>query len=35
MRDQVNRAEEDGTDAAKLRAWEALKQIISWLGRTE
>jgi dihydrofolate synthase/folylpolyglutamate synthase len=35
MRDQVNRAEHEGTDAARLRAYEALKQIISWLGRSE
>jgi hypothetical protein len=35
MRDQIQRAEEEGTDAAKLRAYEALKQIVAWLGRVE
>jgi hypothetical protein len=35
MRDQVERAEAKGTDAARLEAYEALKQIISWLGRVE
>jgi dihydrofolate synthase/folylpolyglutamate synthase len=31
MRDQIRRAEADGSDAAKLHAYEALKQIVSWL----
>lgn len=33
MRDQIARAEDEGTDAARLRAYEALKQIVSWLGQ--
>jgi hypothetical protein len=32
MREQVERAESDGTDEARLRAYEALKQMIAWLG---
>ena len=32
MREQVRRAEEDGSDAAKLRAYAALKDMIGWLG---
>jgi dihydrofolate synthase/folylpolyglutamate synthase len=35
MRDQVQRAEAQGTDTARLEAYEALKQIISWLGRVD
>jgi dihydrofolate synthase / folylpolyglutamate synthase len=35
MRDQVRRAEEEGTDAAKLRAYEALRQMVGWLGKVE
>jgi len=33
MRDQIDRAEADGTESAKLRAYEALKQIVCWLDR--
>ena len=32
MRDQVAKAEADGSDEAKLRAYQALKEIIGWLG---
>ncbi len=31
MRDLVTRAEEDGTEAARLEAYEGLKQIVAWL----
>ena len=31
MREQIARAEEDGTDAARLRAYEALQKIVAWL----
>jgi len=31
MREQIERAEEDGSDAAKLRAYAALKDMIGWL----
>ena len=31
MAEQVERAEADDTDAARLQAYEALRQIISWL----
>jgi hypothetical protein len=32
MQEQVARAEEAGTDAARLEAYEALRQIVAWLG---
>jgi hypothetical protein len=32
MQAHVRRAEEDGSDAAKLRAYAALKEMITWLG---
>ena len=32
MRDHVAAAEADGTDAARLRAYEALRSMIAWLG---
>ena len=32
MLDHVARAEREGTDDAKLRAYEALRKMISWLG---
>lgn len=32
MREHVAAAEADGSDAAKLRAYQALKEMISWLG---
>ncbi len=32
MREHVERAEEDGCDEAKLKAYAALKEIIAWLG---
>ncbi len=32
MREQTDRADAEGTDAARLRAYEALRQIIQWLG---
>jgi hypothetical protein len=32
MREQIALAEEEGTDAARLRAYEALRKIIQWLG---
>lgn len=32
MREHVERAEGDGSDSAKLKAYEALKQMIAWLG---
>lgn len=32
MRDIVSRAESDGGTEARLKAYEALKQIVSWLG---
>jgi hypothetical protein len=31
MREHVARAEEDGTDAAKLKAYTALKEMVEWL----
>jgi hypothetical protein len=31
MREHVERAEEDGTDAAKIKAYTALKDMIAWL----
>ena len=35
MREHVSRAEEDGTDAARLKAYTALKEMIAWLGNTD
>jgi hypothetical protein len=35
MREHVARAEEDGTDAARLKAYAALKEMIAWLGETD
>jgi hypothetical protein len=32
MREHVTRAEEEGSDAAKLKAYAALKAIVEWLG---
>jgi hypothetical protein len=32
MRDQLAQAEAEGTDAARLKAYEALRQMIGWLG---
>jgi hypothetical protein len=32
MRDHVEKAEAENTDAARLKAYEALKQIVNWLG---
>ncbi len=32
MRDHVAQAEAEGTDEARLRAYEALRQMIAWLG---
>jgi hypothetical protein len=32
MREHVANAEEDGSEQAKLKAYEALKQMIQWLG---
>ena len=32
MREHIARAEEDGGDEAKLKAYAALKEIIAWLG---
>jgi hypothetical protein len=32
MREHVDRAEQDGTDAARLKAYAALKNMIAWLG---
>lgn len=32
MREHVARAEEDGSDAAKLKAYAALKDMIAWMG---
>jgi len=32
MRDHIARAEQDGSDAARLRAYEALRQMMAWLG---
>ncbi len=32
MLDHVARAEQEGTDQAKIRAYEALRKMISWLG---
>ncbi len=34
MREQIERAEKDGRDAAKLTAYAALKEMISWLSQT-
>jgi hypothetical protein len=33
MREHVDRAEEDGSAAAKLKAYAALKEMIEWLGK--
>jgi len=35
MRDHIARAETENTDASRLRAYEALKQMVSWLERAE
>ena len=35
MRDHIARAEEDGSEAAKLRAYDSLKVMISWLNQPE
>ena len=35
MREHVTRAEQDGSDAAKLKAYAALKDMIAWLGSSE
>jgi len=32
MKEHVELAEEDGSDAAKLKAYRALKDMIAWLG---
>jgi hypothetical protein len=32
MREHVERAEQDGGDPAKLKAYAALKEMIAWLG---
>lgn len=32
MQDQVTRAEAEGSDEARLKAYKALQQIIAWLG---
>jgi hypothetical protein len=32
MREHIARAEQEGTENARLTAYEALKQIVSWLG---
>jgi dihydrofolate synthase/folylpolyglutamate synthase len=32
MREQIDRAETDGSDTARLQAYEALRQMIQWLG---
>ena len=32
MREHVERAEQDGSDEAKLKAYAALKEMIAWLG---
>jgi hypothetical protein len=32
MREHVARAEEEGSDAARLKAYAALREIIAWLG---
>jgi hypothetical protein len=34
MRDHVAKAEAEGTDAARLRAYAALQEMIAWLGLT-
>ena len=34
MREQIAKAEAAGSDEARLRAYEALRQIIAWLGNT-
>ena len=31
MREHVAKAEAEGTDAARLRAYEALRQMVAWL----
>jgi hypothetical protein len=31
MREHIERAERDGNEAAKLRAYQALKEIVEWL----
>jgi hypothetical protein len=33
MREHVERAEKDGSDAAKLKAYGALREMIEWLGQ--
>lgn len=35
MKQQIARAEATGTDTARLEAYQALKQMIAWLGLTE
>jgi hypothetical protein len=35
MRDQVEEAEAEGTDEARLRAYDALKEMIAWLDAAE
>lgn len=35
MQDLIDKAEEQGTDVAKVRAYEGLKQIVSWLRAAE
>jgi hypothetical protein len=32
MREHVAKAEAEGTDAARLRAYDALRQMVAWLG---
>lgn len=34
MRERIERAEAEGSDAARLQAYAALKEIVSWLGRS-
>ena len=35
MREQIERAEKEGGDAARLRAYAALKDMVAWLGVAE
>jgi hypothetical protein len=35
MRRHVEQAELEGTDGARLRAYEALKEMVAWLGKGE
>ena len=35
MQDLIDKAEGQGTDAAKVAAYEGLKQIVSWLGAAQ